>query len=241
MRLDKWLLAHFAGLSPLIARELSFPALRARRTRPSPTLDAARLAAFPDGGVRRPAARTDAAHAAVEGRRTDGFHLSRHPAIRRLSARRAVQAFPLCSTAFTLRRTTPSACGEGSQTLRKAISNLHERTRLKLELQRQELEATHDREQLRRQGDIVTANLHAITRGQTLLRAEDFMSEDLREVKFRSSRTSPRSRTPRGSTRTTPAPSMPSRCSRRSRRARSRRPIWAACSRSWPAPKMSAT
>ena len=38
--------------------------------------------------------------------------------------------------------------------------------------------------------------------------------------------------------RTTPAPSMPSRCSRsRSHRARSRRPIWAACSRSWPAPK----
>ena len=71
-----------------------------------------------------------------------------------------------------------------SQTLRKAISNLHERTRRKLELQRQELEATHDREQLRRQGDIVTANLHAITRGQTLLRAEDFYDEDLREIEI---------------------------------------------------------
>ena len=53
-----------------------------------------------------------------------------------------------------------------------------------LELQRQELEATHDREQLRRQGDIVTANLHAITRGQTLLRAEDFYDEDLREIEI---------------------------------------------------------
>ena len=71
-----------------------------------------------------------------------------------------------------------------SQTLRKAISNLHERTRRKLELQRQELEATHDREQLRRQGDIVTANLHAITRGQTLLRAEDFYDENLREIEI---------------------------------------------------------
>ena len=71
-----------------------------------------------------------------------------------------------------------------AETLRKAISNLHERTRRKLELQRQELEATHDREQLRRQGDIVTANLHAITRGQTLLRAEDFYDEDLREIEI---------------------------------------------------------
>ena len=43
---------------------------------------------------------------------------------------------------------------------------------------------SHDREQLRRQGDIVTANLHAITRGQTLLRAEDFYDEDLREIEI---------------------------------------------------------
>ena len=45
MRLDKWLLAHFAGLSPLIARELSFR-FAGETDAPIPTLDAARLAAF---------------------------------------------------------------------------------------------------------------------------------------------------------------------------------------------------
>lgn len=45
MRLDKWLLAHFAGLSPLIARELSFR-FAGETDAPIPALDAARLAAF---------------------------------------------------------------------------------------------------------------------------------------------------------------------------------------------------
>ena len=45
MRLDKWLLAHFAGLSPLTARELSFR-FAGETDAPIPTLDAARLAAF---------------------------------------------------------------------------------------------------------------------------------------------------------------------------------------------------
>ena len=64
------------------------------------------------------------------------------------------------------------------QTLRKTVTTLHERVLRKLEHQRQEREATLDREQLRRMGDIVTANLHAISRGQTLLRAENFYEAD---------------------------------------------------------------
>ena len=89
-----------------------------------------------------------------------------------------------CGRLADIRQPAAERMRQRSQTLRKAISNLHERTRRKLELQRQELEATHDREQLRRQGDIVTANLHAITRGQTLLRAEDLYDEDLREIEI---------------------------------------------------------
>ena len=42
-----------------------------------------------------------------------------------------------------------------------------------------ELLATYDRERLRQLGDIVTANLHRITKGQTLLQAEDFYDEDM--------------------------------------------------------------
>ena len=70
-----------------------------------------------------------------------------------------------------------------SQTLRKTVTTLRERTLRKLELQKKEYESTLDREQLRQMGDIVTANLHAIARGQTRLVAEDFY-HDMAEIEI---------------------------------------------------------
>ncbi|MBD4335435.1 fibronectin/fibrinogen-binding protein, partial [Xanthomonas citri pv. citri] len=67
---------------------------------------------------------------------------------------------------------------------RKTVSNLHARTARKLENQRKELAATHDRERLRQLGDILTANLYAIRRGQTKLRAADFYDPDMKEIEI---------------------------------------------------------
>ena len=69
-----------------------------------------------------------------------------------------------------------------AQGIRKTVSNLEIRTRRKLALQEKELEATLDRERLRQLGDIVTANLHAIGRGQARLTAVDFYDEQMREI-----------------------------------------------------------
>ena len=69
-----------------------------------------------------------------------------------------------------------------SQTVRKTVSNLCQRLRKKLAIQEKERAATYDRERLRQLGDIVTANLHAIKRGQTLLQAEDFYDEDMKVI-----------------------------------------------------------
>ena len=66
-----------------------------------------------------------------------------------------------------------------SQTLRKTVTNLVQRLNRKLALQEKELEATYDRERLRQLGDIVTANIHKIVKGQTLLQAEDFYDENM--------------------------------------------------------------
>ena len=183
MRLDKWLLAHFAGLSPLIARELSFR-FAGETDAPIPTLDAARLAAFLTAEFAAlPPVQMQPMLLWKDGAPTDftyrdirqyGGYLRAEPC----------ESFSALLDRFYTETDHAERMRQRSQTLRKAISNLHERTRRKLELQRQELEATHDREQLRRQGDIVTANLHAITRGQTLLRAEDFYDEDLREIEI---------------------------------------------------------
>ena len=68
--------------------------------------------------------------------------------------------------------------------LQKQISNLRARTARKLENQRKELEATYDRESLRQKGDLVTANLHNITRGQTMLETENFYDPDLAMIRI---------------------------------------------------------
>ena len=72
-----------------------------------------------------------------------------------------------------------------TQTLRKLLTNLQSRAARKLELQKKELSESQDRETLRRRGDIVTANLYAIRRGQTVLRAVDFYDPEMRETEIR--------------------------------------------------------
>ncbi len=76
-------------------------------------------------------------------------------------------------------RERQTALRQRSQGLRKTVQNLQNRLERKLKIQEQELAATYDRERLRQLGDIVTANLHRIRRGQTMLRAEDFYDEEM--------------------------------------------------------------
>ena len=82
----------------------------------------------------------------------------------------------LLDRCYTL-RDRKDAMRQKSQAVRKTVSSLLSRTVRKMAVQEKELAATYDRERLRRLGDIVTANLHRITRGQTVLFAEDFYDE----------------------------------------------------------------
>ena len=79
-------------------------------------------------------------------------------------------------------RDRKDAIRQKSQAMRKTVSNLCQRIQRKLAVQEKELTATYDRERLRQLGDIVTANLHRITKGQTILQAEDFYDPDMKTV-----------------------------------------------------------
>ena len=79
-------------------------------------------------------------------------------------------------------RDRKDAIRQKGQALRKILQNLLQRTRKKLAIQEMELAGTLDRERTRQLGDIVTANLHRITRGQKVLRAEDFYDEAMTEI-----------------------------------------------------------
>ena len=81
-------------------------------------------------------------------------------------------------------RDRKDAMRQKSQAVRKTVQNLITRLTKKLAIQEQELTATYDRERLRQLGDIVTANIHKIVKGQTTVQAEDFYDEEMKLIEI---------------------------------------------------------
>ncbi len=84
----------------------------------------------------------------------------------------------LLDSYYTL-RDRKDAMRQKSQAVRKTVQNLCTRLRRKLAIQEKELEATYDRERLRQLGDILTANIHRVVKGQTSVECEDFYDENM--------------------------------------------------------------
>ena len=76
------------------------------------------------------------------------------------------------------------AMRQKSQAVRKTVQNLCTRITRKLAIQEKELIATFDRERLRQLGDIVTANIHRIVKGQTTVSCEDFYDEEMKVIEI---------------------------------------------------------
>ena len=96
-------------------------------------------------------------------------------------SREAVSFGGLLDMYYTV-RDRKDAMRQKSQTVRKTVQNLCTRTQRKLAIQEKELEATFDRERLRQLGDIVTANIHRIVKGQTVIQCEDFYDEEMKVI-----------------------------------------------------------
>ena len=79
-------------------------------------------------------------------------------------------------------RDRKDAMRQKGQAVRKTVQNLCTRLTRKLAIQEKELEATYDRERLRQLGDIVTANIHKIVKGQTIVQCEDFYDEEMKVI-----------------------------------------------------------
>ncbi len=92
---------------------------------------------------------------------------------------RSADSFGDLMDAFYIVRDRRDAMRQKSAAVRKTVSNLCQRLTRKLAIQEKELEATFDRERLRQLGDILTANLHRIVKGQTTVQAEDFYDENM--------------------------------------------------------------
>lgn len=180
---DKWLLNTYGGLSPLVCRELSFELFG--------DVEA-------DLDLMSDETKRSAADALYNKFRTLREHISpvmllndERPVdfsfrpIRQYGAAREIQLYDSFSAlldGFYATRDHADRMRQKTQALTKTMTNLRDRTIRKLENQRKELAATLDRERLRQLGDIVTANIHAITRGQSRLTAVDFYDPDMRQI-----------------------------------------------------------
>ncbi len=99
--------------------------------------------------------------------------------VRQYGEYQQAEGFSALLDKFYVNRDKKDAMRQKGQGLRKTVQNLSVRLTKKLTLQEKELSATYDRERLRQLGDIVTANLHRIVKGQTVLQAEDFYDENM--------------------------------------------------------------
>ena len=104
--------------------------------------------------------------------------------IRQYGAYSQADSFSGLLDSFYTLRDHKDSMRQKSQTVRKTVTNLCQRLTKKLAIQEKELTATYDRERLRQLGDIVTANIHRVTKGQTVLSAEDFYDEDMKIIEI---------------------------------------------------------
>ena len=104
--------------------------------------------------------------------------------IRQYGGCEEAESFTTLLDNYYIVRDRNDAMRQKSQSVRKTVQNLCQRTRRKLAIQEKELEATFDRERLRQLGDILTANIHRITKGQTMIQCEDFYHEEMKPVEI---------------------------------------------------------
>ena len=99
--------------------------------------------------------------------------------IRQYGEVRQAESFSALMDSYYTIRDKKDTMRQKSQSVRKTVQNLCIRLKRKLAIQEKELAATFDRERLRQLGDILTANIHRIQKGQTAIECEDFYDENM--------------------------------------------------------------
>ena len=172
------LMDELGGLSPLICREAALFAagdVDARVEDACPEILGAKLHLFFAEQLRHPKAcyTTDATGTPKQ------FAFC---PIRQYGACTETEGFSALLDMFYTVRDRNDAMRQKSGAVRKTVQNLCTRLKRKISIQEKELEETYGRERLRQLGDIVTANLHKIVKGRTVLQAEDFYDEEMKVI-----------------------------------------------------------
>ncbi len=163
------------GLSPLVCREAALFAAGAVDARVA-DCDAEKLALWFRENLEHPLP----CYYAVEGNPKQFAFCP----IRQYGEYREAEGFSALLDMFYTLRDRSDAMRQKSGAVRKTVQNLCTRLKRKLAIQEKELEATFDRERLRQLGDILTANIHRIEKGRTLVKCQDFYDEDMKQIEI---------------------------------------------------------
>ncbi len=168
----------FGGLSPLVCREAALFAAGSTDARPDPRdedMIAEKLQLFFTEHLNHP---KPCYYALPDGTPKQFAFCP----IRQYGEYKEAESFGSLLDMYYTVRDRKDAMRQKSQAVRKTVQNLCTRLTRKLAIQEKELEATYDRERLRQLGDIVTANIHKIVKGQTIIQCEDFYDEQMRVI-----------------------------------------------------------
>ncbi len=168
----------FGGLSPLVCREAALFAAGSTDARPDPRdedMIAEKLQLFFMEHLNHP---KPCYYALPDGTPKQFAFCP----IRQYGEYKEAESFGSLLDMYYTVRDRKDAMRQKSQAVRKTVQNLCTRLTRKLAIQEKELEATYDRERLRQLGDIVTANIHKIVKGQTIIQCEDFYDEQMRVI-----------------------------------------------------------
>ena len=170
--MDKWLLAHFSGLSPLICRELAFRCGGDWSRLPA-QLDA--LAETVENMEYTPCMLTQ------DGKPLD-FSFLRISQYGASAQSEDFDSFSALLDAFYTRRDKQEQQRRRGHELMRSVKTARDRLARKLAGQREELKRTETREELRRRAELVTANLYRVRRGDRSLVCEDYYDPACPEI-----------------------------------------------------------
>ena len=160
---DQRLLHTFAGLSPLLCRELALA------ENVEGAMEA--LAAMVEEGRLRPTLLR-------EGSKPRDFSFTPIRQYGELVKNESYETFSALLDAFYGQREKAELIRRRSAELQRTAKTARDRLARKLDARRRELQATEKREDYRRTADLITANIYRLKRGERSFEAQDFYQED---------------------------------------------------------------
>jgi len=186
--LDKWLLSHFIGLSPLLCREIACRAV-GETDKPVCRLSAPEREAvgkvFADftGFVRQ-----DKGQPYLLVRREEGtvfdfscFPITQYGDLMRVTPE---DSFSALLSAYYEKKSSAERMNRRASDLIRTVTNARDRAQRKLSAQRQELLDTANRERHKRLGDLITANLYQLEKGMNRVKVIDYFDESCPETEI---------------------------------------------------------